>query len=107
MSKTMQIDDVNKALNELDCVPMLRSGIEALDIYINQLRGEKAALAEKLQEIEIENARLHKLGDEFIWGENNPAMYKSEMTKLQDENAALRQSLWSCPDCAFTFDARP
>lgn len=34
-------------------------------------------------QLRAENKRMRELGDEFIWGENNPQDYESEMTQLK------------------------
>ncbi len=39
-------------------------------------------LRDQVTKLERVNASMHKLGDEFIWGENNPSEYESEMTRL-------------------------
>jgi hypothetical protein len=43
------------------------------------------------ERLERENERLQKLGKEFIWGEENPHEYESEMTKLRAENERLER----------------
>jgi len=45
---------------------------------VKKLRAENAQLTE-------ERDRYRKFGDEFIWGENNPETYESEMTQLRAE----------------------
>lgn len=74
--------------------------------------------AEKLREVEAELAtvrepliKLFPDDDALTIGAYLPKLFeklyaeREKTGRLEAENAALRQSLWSCPNCAFTFDA--
>ncbi len=42
---------------------------------------------------EAENKRLTAFCDEFVWGEENPQKYQSEMTRLTTENKRMEVAL--------------
>ena len=43
--------------------------------------------------VEAENKRLTTFCDEFVWCEEHPGEYQSEMTRLTAENTRLRDGL--------------
>jgi len=54
--------------------------------YIENLGDAHEALEECFNEIQ----RLKKICQEFIWAEENPVEYKTEMTRLREENRSLK-----------------
>lgn len=54
---------------------------------------ENKRLRAEVTQLRAENAKMRDLGDEFIWGENNPVEYQSELTKLRAERDALQDTL--------------
>ena len=62
-----------------------------LEAHLTRIRAERDHLAAELEVCKQERQRLRQLGDEFIWGEDDPYRYESEMTKLRGDLAACRE----------------
>lgn len=67
------IGDVGCELSNADCNDLTK--------YIESLRA-------RVEELEIHNATMKKLGEEFIWGEENPEEYQSSLAKAESRATA-------------------
>ena len=65
------------------------------------------ARQQEIDQLKEENERLNAFGREFIWGEDNPKEYESEMTKLQNQIAQLEAEnlkMRNCENCFYTHN---
>ena len=86
--------------SEPDPIDMMEHDIKTLTHERDEARFERDAATREhtkalvaATKLSVEVERLRALGQEFIWGEDNPHEYESEMTKLKAENERLREAL--------------